>query len=292
MKKFEGLYPALMTPFHEDGKIHADALQKLVQRNLDKGVSGFYVSGSTGESYMLSVDERKYVLEVVKEAVGDQAEIIANIGMFATEHSLELARHAEKQGISAISSVPPFYFPFNMDEYYEYYSDLANGVDLPVIIYNIPAMSAVHFSTEDIHRFLENEKIIGVKHTSYDLFQLQQIVAAHPDKSIFIGHDEIYLSALATGVNAGIGSTYNIMAEKFIRINELFAQNQMEQALVVQNEVNEVVAALCKVGIFKGIKAILKMQGLDCGECRKPFLPLTEEQNTFLRNVAEKNHIL
>jgi len=292
MKKFKGIYTALVTPFGQDGRIDFSALQRLVESNLKVGVNGFYIAGSTGESFMLSVAERKYLLEAVMEAVNGRADVIVNVGMFATEHGIELARHAEKQQVSAISSVPPFYFSFKMDEYAQYYVDLADSVDLPVVVYNIPAMSAVKFTREDISRLLSDERIIGVKHTSYDLFDLQQIVNAFPDKSIFIGYDEVYLSAKVVGVEAGIGSTYNIMPEKFMKMNELIKENKMAQALEIQNEVNEVVAALVKVGVFKGIKEILKMQGLDCGECRKPFLPLTDEQKRYLAQVAEKNFII
>lgn len=292
MKKFEGLYTALVTPFDQDGKINADAIQKLVDKNLKQGVNGFYVSGSTGESYLLSMEERKYLLETVSEAVDKKADIIVNIGMFATEHSIELAQHAEKKQVSAISSVPPFYFPFNMKEYISYYKDLADAISLPVIVYNIPAMSSISFSLDDIEKLFEHEGIAGIKHTSYDLFQLQQMVQHYPEKSIFIGHDEIYLSALAAGVKAGIGSTYNIMANKFVKIKQCFENKQMEEALKIQNEVNEIVQVLCKVGVFKGVKAILKMQGIDCGVCRKPFLPLNTEELCELKTVAERNGIL
>lgn len=292
MKKFKGLYPALITPFRENGTIDGDAVQRLVAANLEKGVDGFYVSGSTGESYMLSMDERKYLLEAVAEAVGNRADIIVNIGMFATEHSLALARHAETCGASAVSSVPPFYFSFNREEYRVYYDDLAKGVDLPVIVYNIPAMSSVHFTTEELEQLLENDKIAGIKHTSYDTFQLQRLVADYPGKSIFIGHDEIYLSALAVGVEAGIGTTYNIMAEKFVRMNQLFREQRMGEALEIQNEVNEVITALLKVGIFKGVKEILKLQGYDCGVCRRPFLPLDEKQKAYLHETAEAHHLI
>lgn len=292
MKKLNGIYAALVTPFDEKGKINSTALQKLVDINLQKGVDGFYVSGSTGESYMLSVAERKYLLEAVMEAADKKAEVLVNIGMFATEHSIELAKHAQSQQVSAVSSVPPFYFPFNMEEYIRYYTDLADAVDVPVIVYNIPAMSAVHFGTKDIHRLFADSRIIGMKHTSYDLFQLQQIIADFPEKSIFIGHDEIFLSALAAGAQAGIGSTYNIMAEKFIRMKALFAEGRHEEALQIQNTVNKVVTALSEVGVFKGVKEILRMQGIDCGECRKPFLPLKEEQKAYLRKVAEQAELL
>lgn len=292
MKKLEGLYPALITPFDKEGKVNTTVLQKLVASLMKKGANGFYVCGSTAESYLLSVDERKKVLEAVKEVTGYKVDVIANIGMFSTEHGIYLAKHAQNVGVSAISSVPPFYFPFKMEEYIQYYNDLANAVDVPVIVYNIPAMSSVNFTTRDLEILFKNKSIIGVKHTSYDLFQLQQILEMYPEKSIFIGHDEIFLSALSVGVKAGIGSTYNIMFEKFMEINQLFQQHKMEEALKVQNEINNIVVALSRVGVFKGVKAILEMQGFDCGICRKPFLPLTKEQIQYLRTVAEENGIL
>lgn len=292
MEKFTGIYTALVTPFKENGKINKEVLGRLIEKNIKDGVDGFYVSGSTGESLLLSMTERKYLLEAVSEAVAGRKKIIVNVGMFATEHSVELAKHAEKMNVSAISSVPPFYFPFSEEEYIQYYNDLAACTNLPVIVYNIPAMSSVRFSTESIAKFFENDKIIGLKHTSYDLFQLQQIIKKYPERSLFVGHDELYLSALAVGAVAGIGSTYNIMADKFIKMNELFKKHDMEGALKVQNEVNEVISVLCKVGVFKGVKEILKMQGLDCGICRKPFLPLEENAIRELRKIAEKNNIL
>lgn len=292
MKKFNGIYTALVTPFHSSGKINPEAVQRLVEDNLKKGVSGFYVCGSTGESYLLSQEERKYLLEAVCEAADQKAQILVNVGMFSTEYAVELAKHAQKQGADVISSVPPFYFSFTMEEYVDYYRDLSDSVDIPVLLYNIPAMSSITFAQDDIKRLLENDKITGIKHTSYDLFQLQQLISQYPEKNFFIGHDEIFLSALAVGVQAGIGSTYNIMPDKFLKIRELFRLGRMQEAVKVQNEVNNIVSALCKVGIFKGIKEILKAQGIDCGCCRRPFKELDDEQRRFLLETAEKNGLL
>lgn len=289
MKKIDGIYTALVTPFDSEGNINPTAVQRLVEENIRKGVSGFYVCGSTGESYLLSKEERKYLLEAVCEAVENKADVLVNVGMFSTEYAIELAEHAEKQEVKAISSVPPFYFPFTMEEYIHYYTDLAESVDVPVLLYNIPAMSSVTFADDDLKRLLANKKIIGIKHTSYNLFQLQRLIDQYPEKNFFIGHDEIFLSALAVGARAGIGSTYNIMADKFIKIRELFLQGEITQALEMQNKVNHVVSALCEVGIFKGVKEILKMQGIDCGYCRKPFKKLEDMQRRFLFETAEKN---
>lgn len=292
MDRFTGIFPAIITPFDNTGKINPQMIEKIVDKCLEKGVSGFYVGGSTGESYLLSVEERKYLLEQVVKAVDGRGRIIANIGVFATEHGTTLAKHAENLGVAAISSVPPFYFSFNMNEYVQYYNDLADSVSIPVVIYNIPAMSGISFKTDDIHRFFENDKIIGMKHTSYDLFQMQRIMQLYPEKTVFCGHDELFLNAAAVGMNAAIGSTFNFMAEKFVKMQKLVEQNKWDQAAVIQGEVNAVVEALCKVGVFKGVKAALKLQGMDCGECRKPFQPLSDEQNNYLKKVLEENNCI
>lgn len=292
MNKFTGIFPALVTPFDKNGRINPGMVEQVIESCLAKGVNGFYVGGSTGESYLLTTEERRFMLEQVVKAVDGCGQIIANIGVFATAQGIELAKHAESIGVSAISSVPPFYFPFNMDEYVQYYNDLAESVSVPVIIYNIPAMSGITFKTSDIERFFANDKIIGMKHTSYDLFQLQRVLEEYPEKSVFCGHDELFLSAAAVGVRAGIGSTFNFMAEKFVKIQKLVSENQWTEAKRVQNEANAVIEALCKVGVFKGVKAALKLQGLDCGECRKPFQPLEEQQVSMLRTVLEENGCL
>lgn len=292
MEKFKGIYPALITPFDKKGRINPEMVQKVVDNCLAKGVSGFYVGGSTGESYLLSTDERKEMLEYVVKAVNDRGNVIANIGVFATEQGIELAKHAESLGVSAISSVPPFYFSFSMEEYVQYYNDLADSVDVPVIIYNIPAMSGISFKTSDIETLFSNDKIIGMKHTSYDLFQLERVLKKYPEKNIFCGHDELFLSASAIGVQAGIGSTFNFMAEKFVRIQKLIDESKWTEAAEIQDEANAVIEELCRIGVFKGVKAALKLQGMDCGDCRKPFQPLKDEQIVELQKVLQENHCL
>lgn len=284
-KKFKGIYPALVTPYGENGDLKAKAVEELVEKNIQKGVSGFYVGGSTGESYLLSMEERKEMLEMVMASVAGRVDVIANIGMFATRHGIELAEHAEALGAAAISSVPPFYFPFGMEEYAAYYKEIAEAVSVPMIIYNIPAMSGVHFGRKDIDLLFSDEKIAGMKHTSYDLFQLQKIIERYPEKTVFIGHDELFLPAYMVGARAAIGSTFNFMAEKFIEMEALVQAKEMDKALAVQGQVNAVVEVLTEIGVFKGVKAALKMQGIDCGECRKPFAPLSLEEEQRLEKV-------
>ena len=120
----------------------------------------------------------------------------------------------------------------------------------------------------------------------------KRVLKKFPEKNIFCGHDELFLSASAVGVQAGIGSTFNFMAEKFVKIQKLLAENNWAEAALIQDEANAVIEELCKIGVFKGVKAALKLQGMDCGECRKPFQPLRNEQAAELEQVLRENHCL
>lgn len=289
-KKLSGIYPALVTPFGKNGQVNHDSLRKLVQLNLKKGVQGFYVGGSTAEAFLLSMDERKQILETVAAEVQGKAEIIYHIGCIYTDHAIELGKFAEKAGVSAISSVPPFYYKFSFEEIRDFYFDIVDKVDLPMIIYNFPALSGVTFSMDHIKELTDNSKIIGIKHTSYDLYQLEQIKALGEEMTIFNGHDEVFIGGLALGADGAIGSTYNFMAEKFLAIEKLYRANQIEKAQQIQTEANRIIDLLVKGGVFPGIKYILDLMGIDCGECRKPFHPLSEEIKEKLREITEKHN--
>jgi len=283
--QFSGIFPALITPYGRDGKINETALSQLVKMNLEKGVSGFFVGGSSGEAFLLTLEERKYILEIVAQEAKGRAAIIAHIGCISTEQAMELARHAADVGADAISSVPPFYYKFTMDELQSYYLDIVSEVSLPMIVYHVPALTDVALSNENLERLLADPRIVGVKYTSFDLFQMQRMAAKHPDKFVLNGYDEVFLGALAMGAKGAIGSTINVMADKFVRIQRLFNEGKLEEAYAVQEEANKVIEVLIKIGVFQGVKAILEMMGISCGNCRKPFRNLKDEEKDILRNV-------
>lgn len=288
MEKYTGIFPALITPFKSDGNINEKALEKIIERNIRQGVSGFYASGSTGESFLMSKDQRMHLFKSVVKIVNGRCPIIANIGMFSTTASIELAEYAAKLGINAISAVPPFYYPYNKKEIKYYYSEIQNAVGLPMIIYNVPALSGVSFATSDLVELLNTDQIAGIKQTTYDLYQTEELVLKFPGKSVFIGHDEIFLPSLSIGVRAIIGSTLSIMADKYMEIWNSFHKGDMENASYIQGKVNSMITTLLEVGIFKGIKAILEMQGIECGVCMRPFQPLNTEELSKLDRAYQE----
>ena len=278
---FKGIFTALLTPFDKENKINEKALEALVKHNLSMGVKGFYVCGSTGEAFLLSTDERKQVMEIVKDCA-PEATLIAHIGSVNEAEATELAKCAEKLGYNAISSVAPFYYKFSFEEIKGYYNRLADSVELPMLVYHFPAFSGVNMGAGEISQFLENDKFLGVKFTSNDFFTLEQIKSKFPNKIVYNGFDEMFLSGLSMGADGGIGSTYNFMADKFVAIQKLFAENRIAEAQEVQREANRIITLLCKFGVMQAEKEVLNQLGFDFGECRKPFGALNDEQKSVV----------
>ena len=285
-EKFKGIFPALLTPFDGQDRVDTEVLGRLVDYNLQKGVDGFYVAGSTAEVFLLDAKERLAVMEAVSSRAGGKCTLIAHIGCISTKQAIEYAREAKEMGYDAISSVAPFYYKFSFEEIRRYYFDIVDAVDLPMLIYNFPAFSGVNLTTDNIREFLADDRFLGVKHTSSDFYALEQFKAGFPDKIVYNGYDEMFLAGLSMGADGGIGSTFNFMAEKYIEIRRLFQENDMSAAQALQREVNTILRALVEVGVMQGEKAIMEGLGFPLGQARSPFAPLSGAQKEKLLRLA------
>lgn len=285
-EKFKGIFPALLTPFDRHGNVNTEVLRELVDYNLKKGVTGFYVGGSTAEAFLLTEKERLQIMKTVSEQSNGKCTLIAHVGCISTAQSIKFAKEAQELGYDAVSSVAPFYYKFSFEEIKKFYFDIVNAVDLPMFIYNFPAFSGVNLTVDNIKEFLTDDRFLGVKHTSFDYFALERFKTAFPEKLVYNGYDEMFLAGLSMGADGAIGSTFNFMAEKFIQIRELFLQNDLQSAQKVQREANIIIQALCKVGVMQGEKAVLDALGFDFGPARAPFGSLSEAQKDELVNVV------
>ena len=281
--KFDGIFTALLTPFDKNNKINKRALRELVKFNLSMGVKGFYVCGSTGEAFLMSKDERRQVMEIVKDSAED-ATLIAHIGSVNENEALELAKCARELQYDIVSSVAPYYYKFSFEEIKNYYFRLADAAALQMLVYHIPVLSGVNMGISDLGTFLNDERFIGIKYTSNDFFMMEQCKSNFPDKVLYNGFDEMFLSGLSMGADGAIGSTYNFMANKFVLINELFKVGRIKEAQKLQQEANRIITILCKIGVFRGEKEILNQMGFDFGVCRHPFSEATDEDKEIIKN--------
>lgn len=289
MDKFKGLFAALVTPYTIDQEVNYKEIKKLVRHLLNQGIEGFYVCGSTAEAFMLSVEERMKILEAVTAENNGQGVVIAHVGSIGTKLSIQLAKHAESTGADAISSVSPFYYKFSADEVSNYYFDLAGSTKLPMFVYNFPANSGFQLTYEILKKLIINEKIIGVKHTCSDFYQLERMKNIKPDLIVLNGFDEMLLSGLAAGADGGVGSTYSCMSGIYKNIRDAYLQNDMERAASFQRRANNVIEYIVKFGVFQSVKKILETEGIIFNGCRSPFHDISQEQTDVLLKVYKQN---
>ncbi|MCT9846074.1 N-acetylneuraminate lyase [Leclercia adecarboxylata ATCC 23216 = NBRC 102595] len=286
----KGVMPALLTPFNHQQQLDTQSLRQLVRFNIAQGVDGLYVGGSTGEAFVQSSAERQEVLEIVAEEAKGKITLIAHVGTVSTHESQQLARAASRFGYDAVSAVTPFYYPFSFEEHCDHYRGIIDSAQgLPMVVYNIPALSGVKLSLDQINTLVTLPGVGALKQTSGDLFQMEQIRRAHPDLVLYNGYDEIFASGLLAGADGGIGSTYNIMGWRYQGIVKALKEGDVATAQALQTKCNEVIDLLIKVGVFRGLKTVLHyMDVIEVPLCRKPFAPVDEKYLPELRALAQQ----
>ncbi len=282
IERFGGVYPALLTPFTKTG-INEKVLRELVEYNIKKGVNGFYVAGSTAEAFLLTEEERNLVYETVADQTAGRVRLIAHVGSISTDQAIRFGKRAKELNYDAVSAVCPFYYGFTFAEIKEYYRRIASECEMPMVMYNIPGTSGVKLTAGQIGEILSDPSVIGIKHTSSDYFAFERIKTMFPEKVAFNGFDEMFLCGLSMGADGGIGSTYNYMAEKFLRIRRLFGEGKMREALEVQREANRIIQILIEVGGMQMNKEVLCQMGFDFGVARAPFAELSPKQKQRIR---------
>ncbi|MCD6408043.1 N-acetylneuraminate lyase [bacterium] len=289
-EKISGVFAALFTPFNEKGNVDKKRLKKLVKFLISKGIDGLYICGGTGEGLLMSVDERKFVAEVVKETAGNKVKIISHIGCLNTKDTVELAKHAEKIKLDGVSSIPPIYFRYRFEEIYEYYKNIAEATSLPFLIYYIPSTTGVVLSNDKIAELSKIKNIIGLKYTNYDFYTLQDLLLKVKKWIAFSGPDEMFLPALTMGVSGCIGSTQNVLPEIFVEIYRSFKKGDIKKAMELQKRITIAVSLLYRYGTLDAWKTALKFRGVDTGFCRRPIKEkLSNEEEKKLRKEWKEN---
>ncbi len=288
ISSLRGIYSALITPMDRNEDVNFHTLRELIEYQLSIGVEGFYCCGSSGEALLLSHRERMGIVETVLDQVKGRVPVIAHVGTIRTRDTSMLARHAYDAGAKAVSMIPPYYYKFSQSEILGYYEDVIKEADVPLIIYNIPQFTGISFTKENAGSLLEREQVIGIKHTSTDLFGLERMKSAFPEKIYFNGFDETFLSALSAGADSAVGTTVNLFAPRFRRIRDLYMSGNMAEALEEQSVVNVCVETFVRYGIFNAVKYALTLKGYESGTCRAPFRALTEEGKREIEMTMEK----
>lgn len=286
---FEGIMSALVTPFCEDNKtINEASAKKLIDLHIKEGASGFYIIGGTGESLVLSRDQREQMCEAAVKHVNKRVPVINHVAAMNFTETVALAKHAERAGCDAIAAVPPSFFYYSEEDMYEYYKALAQSVHIPLIIYYHPAAQK-DMTAKLIARIFEIDNVTGVKWSSNNFFELMKLKEmTQGEMNIINGPDELLVSGLAAGADAGIGSTYNIMLPEFVSIYRHFKNGEMEQALQIQMKVNKVIDLLIKSELIPSVKYAVSLMGIDVGNATFPMKQMTDNEKKALENALRE----
>lgn len=291
LNKLRGVFCALNAIYDENDNVDTEKMKQLVKVYKDRGVKGVYVCGSTGEGFLLSMDERKKVVEAVKEAAGDDFTIIVHVGCASTKESIELAKHCEQVGVDAVSAVPCVYYHLPEASVLMHWNAIVDATDLPFIIYNIPQLTGFNLTPELLSELSKNEKIVGVKNSAEPVYLMERYRQAAGDNFvIFNGSDEQFVGGRLMGADSGIGGTYGCMPELFVELDKLVNNNEIEKAKALQFKINECIFALlsCK-SLYGAAKQVMTIRfGIDCGQPRSPFLPVTAEEAKPVADLIEK----
>ncbi|MDO4276592.1 MAG: dihydrodipicolinate synthase family protein [Eubacteriales bacterium] len=292
LEKYKGVIPAFYACYDENGEVSPERVRALTEYFIHKGVKGLYVNGSSGECIYQSVEDRKTVLENVMAAAKGKLTIISHVACNNTKDSVILAKHAESLGVDAIAAIPPIYFrlpEYAIADYWNAMSEAAPNTDF--VIYNIPQLAGVALTMGLFAKMRENPRVIGVKNSSMPVQDIQMFkAAAGEDYIIFNGPDEQFMSGRVIGAEAGIGGTYGVMPELFLKLDELVRANEMEKAKEVQYAVNDIIYKMCSAhgNMYAVIKEILRInEKLDIGGVRLPLADLIPEDLPIAREAAK-----
>lgn len=268
--KMTGVIPALVTAFDQNEEFDEVRMRACIRFLIDRKVDGLYITGSTGETFLMSQAERKHVLEVIVDEVSGAIPVIAHVGAIGTKLSIELAQHAQESGVDALSSVPPFYWKFTPDQIYNFYADLTASTDLPMIAYNLPLAGLMGFDL--IERLAGINGVDGIKYTATshaEIMWIKQEIGK--DFVVYSGADEMALSGLSFGADGIIGSFYNFIPEVYQAMKKAIDAGDLKQAKQHQETANAIISFALKRNMLGFIKRGMAWQGADAGYCRKPF---------------------
>lgn len=290
-EKYQGIIPAFYACYDERGEVDPDRVEALTRHMIGKGVKGLYVGGSSGECIYHTVEERKLILEhVMKEARGKLI-VIAHVACNNTAQSRELAAHAESLGVDAIAAIPPIYFHLPEYAIAAYWNDISAAAPrTDFLIYNIPQLAGVALTLPLLREMKKNPRVAGVKNSSMPVQDIQMFkMEGGEDFVVFNGPDEQLTAGLAMGADGGIGGTYGVIPELYLRIKELVDAGRIREARDIQNCVDAIIYKMCscKGNLYAVIKKILSIrEGLELGGVRAPLPNLFPEDMDIVRECA------
>ncbi len=281
---FKGSLVALITPMREDGSIDEKAYAELVDWQIKEGTHGLVPVGTTGESPTLSLEEHKRVVEICVKMAKGRVPVIAGAGSNSTEDAIDLTRHAKEAGADAALIVTPYYNKPTQEGMYLHFTAIADAVDLPIIIYNIPPRSVVDMTPETMGRLAKHRNIIGVKDATANLTRpLHQRRTCGEDFCQLSGEDHTALAFNAAGGVGCISVTANVAPRLCSEMQTAWMEGRFGQAMAIQNRLVPLHDALFTETSPAPVKYAASLLGKTSEHCRLPLAPIMEPTRAKVR---------
>lgn len=292
--RFGRMITAMVTPFTPDNALDLDRAAELALRLLEQGSDGLVVCGTTGESPTVFYDQKLELFRAVIDAVGGRAPVIANAGDNCTDDSVEFARKVVSLGVDAIMAVVPYYNKPPQEGLYRHFRSIAEAVDVPVILYNIPGRCVINLEPETILRLAHDcDNIVAVKQANPDLSQAATIIQGAPDGfELLSGDDELTLPMMGLGGTGVISVLSHVAGERFKAMIDAQAGGDHTRALRIHLELLPLMKELFVTANPIMVKKALELQGFSVGGVRLPLVEATDAQADELARVMRRVGVL
>ena len=290
---FTGSCPALVTPFDQNGAINYDAFGKLIDAQIEAGVDAVCVCGTTGESATMSIREHIAAVEFCVKRVNHRVKVIAGAGSNDTSAAVYLSQHAQDSGADALLHVTPYYNKASQTGLIRHYEYIADRVDLPIILYNVPSRTGVSFTAETYRHLSQNPQFNGVKEASGNFSLLAHTrFLCGDDFYIWSGNDDQVVPMMALGAKGVISVASNLIPEVMVKMTKLCLDNDFEAASKLQIKYMDLIDAMFLEVNPIPIKAALNLVGMEMGGLRLPLCEMSEKNLETLRSSMARMGLL
>ena len=269
---FEGAATALITPFDENGALNLECLERLIERQIEGGISALVLAGTTGEASTLSFEEYSQLIAFGSSIIRHRVPLIAGAGSNNTAKALKWSLEAEKRGADAVLSVTPYYNKTTQEGLYLHYKTIMDRIKIPAILYHIPGRTGMKMNIDTICKLAENPRIIGLKEASGDL-SFAAHLASKCDLPLYSGNDDQILPLLSLGGMGVISVLSNLLPREVQNICKFYKQGELKKATALQLEMIPLINLLFSSVNPIPVKKAMEIMGFSCG---KPRLPLVE----------------
>jgi 4-hydroxy-tetrahydrodipicolinate synthase len=287
--KVRGCICPVVTPFTPDGSIDEKTFRKVIDYVVERGIHGVFTAGTVGAFYLLTPEERKKVGEIAIDHLKGRVPVFMGTGGITVRENVELARHAKDIGADAAVVLTPYYVKVSDEELFQYFTSIANSVDMPIILYNNPGRAGVNILPSMLERVVsESSNVVAIKDSGGDLSQFEEYVMQVGNKiSVIMGKDELMLAALTVGGNGIVSAISNMAPEIVTELYNQFMKGDTKKALETQHKLIILKKAIAGSAYPAPILEALNLLGIKTSKPRLPVLPLNSEQKEKIRKALK-----